>query len=455
MDDPGSLALKLAAVIGLVALNGFFVATEFSLVSVRRSRMESLVAAGNRRARTVLDALKNLDAYIAATQLGITISSIGLGWIGEPALAAILDPMLERVLPDGVAFVSAHAISFAIAFTIITTLHVVLGELAPKSVALQYAEATSMVVAAPTRAFMLVFRPVIAVMNGMGLGLLRLIGVPQADVHDQIYTEEELRLIIAASGEKGELVQFEEEVIHRAFVFHDQTVGEVMTPRTELIMLPSTASIDDLRRLVVEHPHHRFPVFEQNQDRIVGILQVRDLLPVLLGTDARQRLPLIELVRPVLAVPESSALDETLEQMNQAGTRAAIVIDEYGGTAGMVTMTDILRRLIETLPDDSHETTAWETRGEDGWVRISGLRSLQDVGERFGLEFDQQVDVNSIGGYIFALIGRRPAVGDIVQVDGYEARVERLDGLRIAEVSFRERESAEALQTEEHPGHDT
>lgn len=438
-----SISLKLLAVIGLVAANGFFVATEFSLVSVRRSRIETMVAEGNARARSVLDAVKNLDGYIAATQLGITISSIGLGWIGEPALAALLDPLFESVLPSSWAFISAHTVAFIIAFTIITFLHVVFGELMPKSVALQYPETTSMLVARPTSVFLKVLKPAIVAMNGTGQFILHLVGIRSADPHAQVYTEEELRLIVAASTEGGELVDAEEEIIRRAFTFHDLHAGDIMVPRTELATIPLHASLDEIRQIVTTHKFGRYPVWERNLDDIVGVLYVKELLPVLFTEGSNGRFAIRPLLRPVLAMPMSKPIDELLEELKRQRTHVAVIVDEYGGTAGMVTLGDITKRVIGSVPDEFEALGLDITPEADGTTLVNGLVLLGDVNEYFGLDLEAG-EVNTIGGYVFADLGHRPEVGECVAIGPYELRVEGLDGLRIAEVRFIPREDAAA-----------
>lgn len=441
-DDNLILALKLLSVFGLVALNGFFVATEFALVSVRKSRMETLAAEGNRRALPVLAAVKDLDGYIAATQLGITISSIGLGWIGEPALAVLLDPFLESVLPEWAAVVSTHTISFIIAFTIITFLHVIFGELAPKSVALQYPETTSMLVTRPTTIFLRIFRPAIIFMNGTGQAFLRLVGIRGADVHSQIYSEEELRLLIEASSEGGEITDSEEAIIRRAFTFHDQTAEDIMVPRTELVTIPHTATLSELRELVAAHPYSRYPIWTEDLDQITHILHVRDLMPVLLGTQSDPDINIMDLARPVHAVPESVRIDELLDYLRRERTRLAIVIDEHGGTEGMVTLGDIMERIIGEVPDEWDHLAGDFTIDADGSTLVDGLSLLSDVNEYFGLEIEVDEFSSTIGGFVFSELGRRPDVGDIVPVGPYEIQVEELDGLRIAEVRFVPTESA-------------
>lgn len=425
---------KLVAVIGLVAANGFFVATEFSLVSVRKSRMESLVAAGNQRASSVLAALRDLDGYIAATQLGITIASIGLGWIGEPALATLLDPIFEEILPEPIAFVSAHGVAFAVAFTLITFLHVVFGELAPKSVALQYPDQTSLAVAAPVRFFLVAFRPAIVTMNGFARWLLRSIGLQEVDPHQQVYSAEELEIIVTASTAGGAIEGSEEAIIRRALIFGDQTAEDVMVPRTEVVTLRSDATLDDLRDVISAHPYSRFPVEGQSVDEIIGILHVRDVLPILIGTQSARRLDLREIIRPSYVVPSTLPIDDLLAELKSEEAHVAIAIDEYGGMAGIVTLEDIIERLIGEMPDEYGQPAMSPQAQDDGSLLLSGLIPLVDVNEYLDLRLTPTDTAKTLGGYMFAEIGREPKVGDTITTDRYVLEITELDGLRISEV---------------------
>lgn len=433
------IGIRLLAVLGLVMMNGFFVATEFSLVSVRRSRIEALVEEGHQRARPVLSAIRDLDAYIAATQLGITIASIGLGWVGEPALARLLDPFFESILPENLAYLSAHTAAFIIAFATITFLHVVFGELAPKSLALQYPENIAMAVATPTRVFLNIFRPIIYSMNWVGQAFLRLIGVQPAVGHSLIYTEEELRMIVTASKQGGELYETEEEIIRRAFVFHDYAADDIMVPRTELVAIPVDAAPGSILATITSHKFGRYPVYERDMDDIVGVLYVKDLVPRIAGRPVTSTLDVRSVMRPVLTVPSSIPIDNLLDEMKLRRTHVAIVVDEYGGTAGMVTLDDIMERVVGEVPDEFDRPGQDIIQERDGSVRVNGLTLVTDVEEYFELELDVE-DTNTIGGYVFSALGHRPELHDEVDVGTHLIRVEQLDGLRIAEVRFTPKE---------------
>lgn len=278
-NDPVGIAVRLIAVLLLVLANGFFVATEFALVSVRRTRIEQLSAEGSRAARTVRRALNHLDQYIAATQLGITMASLALGWIGEPALAALIEPPLAVVLPHDLALISSHTIGTVIAFILITALHIVLGELAPKSIALQRPEPTALAVGGPITLFNTVFRPAVSLLNGTGNLVIRLFGLkPEAGGHGTIYSEEELKLVVHASAQGGALLPQEERLINRVFQFADRQAHEVMVPRTAVVGIAETATLDDLLEAVRAEHHSRFPVYRGDLDHIIGVLHTKDIL---------------------------------------------------------------------------------------------------------------------------------------------------------------------------------
>jgi CBS domain containing-hemolysin-like protein len=445
------ILIKLLVVLALVITNGFFVATEFALVSVRRSRIESLVDEGVARARPVLSALHDLDGFVAATQLGITIASIGLGWVGEPAIAAFLDPALEAILPPSWADASAHTISFIIAFSLITFFHVVFGELAPKSLALQYPERTAFMVAPPVRIFLTTFRPIIFTMNWVGQSFLHLVGVQPAVGHSLIYTEEELRLIVAASTESGELFETEEEIIRRAFVFHDFTADDIMVPRTELIAAPAGATLDYVTELIRAHKFGQYPVFGRDLDDILGVFYVKDLVDFVLGGETeRSAFDLRRVLRPVLTVPESLPIDSLLDEMKLHRTHLAIAVDEYGGTAGMVTLDDIMERVVGEVPDEFDLPGQDIIDEPDGSARVNGLTHLSDIREHFGLDLEAD-ESTTIGGFVFSALGQRPELGDDVVVGPYVIEVTALDGLRIAEVRFRKR-TADEVTAESRQG---
>src|SRR6478752_8163930 len=271
--DFADVAWRLAGVMALVLANGFFVAAEFSIVAVRKTRIDQLVAENHRGARAVRRAVTNPDSYIAATQLGITMASLGLGWIGEPAVAALIQPLL-RFLPATLADATAHSVAVAFAFAVVTALHIVLGELAPKTIALERAEATALLVVKPTELFMRVFAPFIRLLNGAGQAVVRALGLQSRGGHAMVHSEEELKMLVTASQEAGVLEEGEEQMLHRVFGFADLTAGQIMTPRTELVAVPAGATREEIIARIAQSRHTRLPVYRDDLDDVVGILHI-------------------------------------------------------------------------------------------------------------------------------------------------------------------------------------
>src|SRR5215211_22011 len=354
-ESPISTALALAAVVALVLANGFFVATEFSFVAVRRTRIQQLAADGDARARTVLGRLDHLDAYIAATQLGITLASLALGWIGEPALAHLIEPALEHLpgLSEARREAVSRTVGFALAFAIITVLHIVFGELAPKSLALQRPEATSLWTAGPIHLFFVAFRPVIFALNAVGNAVVRALGIEPAQGHERVQSAEELMLAVDASREAGLVDPAAHDVVDRAFAFADLGVGQVMVPRTELTAVPVAASLPEVLRVAAASGFTRLPAYAGSIDRVVGVLDVRRLLPLL--ADLAEAAPatgfaIDDHLRAPRVIPASMPAADVFALLRDAGAQTAIVLDEYGGTAGMVSLEDLVRALLGTGP---------------------------------------------------------------------------------------------------------
>jgi CBS domain containing-hemolysin-like protein len=443
MDSPIlDVGIRLLAVLALVLANGFFVAAEFSIISVRKTRIDQLLAEGSRMARPVRRALDNPDQFIAATQLGITMASLGLGWIGEPALASMLDPLL-RGLSLPIAVATSHTIAVAIAFTTITALHIVLGELAPKTVALQYPETTSLIVAKPTEVFLRVFKPFIRVLNGMGWAVVRMLGMKAASGHGLVHSEEELKMLVTASQQAGVLEEDEEQMLHRVFHFAEFTAAEMMVPRTEMAAVKADAPVAEVVDLVWRGRHTSLPVYRGELDDIIGILFVPDLVRALASpadaqghAGAGRAAPafnLASIAREALTVPETMKADELLRQMRRHRTHQAIVIDEYGGTAGLVTFERVMERIVGRLGGDFGTATIPIRQLPDGSSEVDGLALVTDVNEQFGLDIDEET-YTTLGGYMLGRLGRRPKVGDLVDIGERTLRVEAVDGLRVSRV---------------------
>ncbi len=425
-----SIAVRVGGVLALVFANGFFVAAEFSLVTVRKTRIDQLIAEGSRRARTVRRALSDPDSYIAATQLGITMASLGLGWIGEPALATLIEPTLF-FLPGTLSAVTAHTIAVAIAFGIITSLHIVLGELAPKTVALQYSEKTALLVAKPTELFMRALWPFISLLNGMGRAVVQACGMRAPSGHSLVHSQEELKMLVTASQEAGVLEETEEQMLHRVFDFADLTAGQVMVPRTELVAVPADANLDESIVAISRAPHTHIPVYRRDLDDLAGILHVKDLFRAI--TERPADFSLQTLVRDPLTVPVTMRADLLLAEMRRHHTHHAIVIDEHGGTAGLVTFQGLMERIVGETADGASDGMRRIVMLADGTVSLDGLTLVTDVNERFGLHIDDAV-YNTIGGYVLGRLGRQTRIGDTVETEGRIMTVESLDGLRVSRV---------------------
>lgn len=423
-----SVLWRLGAVVALVLANGFFVAAEFSIVTVRKTRIDQLIAEGHRGARAVRRAITDPDGYIAATQLGITMASLALGWIGEPALASLIQPGFA-FLPATVAETTAHTISVAIAFAIVTALHIVLGELAPKTIALERAEATALLVVKPTELFMKAFSPFIRALNGTGRAVVNLLGMHGAGKHAMVHSEAELKMLVTASQEAGVLEEGEERMLHRVFGFADLTAGQVMIPRTEVLAIPAEATRDEVVALISRYGHASLPVYQGDLDHVVGMLHVTDLLRAI-GTGAET--DVTSLAREVLTVPETLGADHLLGEMQRRGVREAVVIDEYGGTAGLVTFESLIGRIVGDLATGAGRAAKIALL-PDGAAAIDGLVLVSEVNERFGLHIDDTT-YTTVGGFVLGRLGRRPKEGDTIDVEGRRMRVDALDGIRVANV---------------------
>lgn len=437
-NQPGMLesplfldALRILAVIVLVLANGFFVAAEFSLVSVRRTRIYELVTQGNVAARWVARAIEDPDSVIAATQLGITLSSLGLGWLGEPAFAHLLEPLIN-LIPAAAQSTVSHSISAALAFTIITFLHVVVGELAPKSIALQDPETTSLAVARPTLWSETLFKPAIWVLNGTGNWLLRTVGVDPASGHELLHSVEELKMIVAASAEGGVVQNEEKEMLRAVFDFGETLVRQVMVPRTEVVAIPADAPLDEIMELAAEHPYTKMPVFHESLDNVVGVIHIKDVLRALQKERNGRRAA--DFMREAIFIPETGRVGSLLERFRNLRQHIAIVMDEYGGTAGVVTLEDLLEEIVGEVSDPFDSEPDIVPRS-DGSSLIDGLTLIEEINEHFDLVLDDP-NYDTIAGFVLGKLGRMARVGDAVTVDGAQLRVEAMDGHRIDRVAL-------------------
>jgi putative hemolysin len=428
----------LLAVFILVFINGFFVSAEFALVGSRRTRITQLARAGHAGARAADYAIGHLDSYIAATQLGITLASLGLGWIGEPAVAHVLEPLLDSVMPSGLAHALGPGVSVAIGFSLVTMLHIVLGELTPKAIALQRPEGTALIVSPPTTWFLKLFHPAIELLNAVGNAVVRLLGFEPTHGHDRVHSIEELLMLVHSSQEAGLLPPSEERLVRRVFDFGDIHINEVMQPRTEVEAIAVDTPLSELLEKVSSGHYSRYPVYKDTIDQVVGILHTRDLLtqiishPDLLADGAT--FDLSSLLRAPLFFPEMAPVDRVLEQMQRAKTHATIVVDEFGGMAGFATMEDILEELVGEVQDE-FDAEGLPISADAKGIVVDGLVSLDDVIDRFG-DPGGEPGSATIGGYVAERLDRIPTVGDKITFGDYDLYVEEMDEMRVARVRF-------------------
>lgn len=406
----------LLAVLVLVFVNACFVAAEYSLVTVRKTRVDQMVAERRPGARIVAEARERLDSYIAACQLGITMASLALGWVGEPALAAIIEPIT--------GWIGSHVVSVIISFAVITALEVTAGELAPKSAALQHPERTALLLTPALRLFLVVFRPVIMLLNAGGQLVARMIGAGGLVTESSHVSAEELRLVVQASAEAGAIDSGEQILLDRVLRFGDLNVANIMVPRTEVVAFSMDMTPGEVREIVRQHNYSRYPVYRKDIDDLIGVLHVRDLM-------LDDHAPTIaSLLHEPLVVPSHIELDRLITAMRQRRDHFAIAVDEFGGTDGIVTLENVLEAILGDVSDDDAPDQPAQ-RGPDGRIRIDGLDSVDVLDELLGTPADEG-PYNTVGGYVMERVGRIPEVGDSVEIGGYRLVVTEMDEMRIA-----------------------
>jgi CBS domain containing-hemolysin-like protein len=430
--------LKLFAALLLVALNGLFVAAEFAFVKLRATKVESMVQEGKVSAGLVKEATGNLDAYLAVCQLGITVSSLGLGALGEPAIAVLIDPLLAPFLPESIV----HAVAFAIGFGIITFLHVVFGELAPKSIAIAKTEGASQFVAPFMKFFYYIFLPGTWLFNGTANIFVRALGIPPASETEDTHSEDELRMIIGQSTRQGVLEEDEESMLKAVIELEETRAREIMVPRPNVLALPADMELKELISVAAEENYTRYPIYEDDSmERIIGMVHIKDVLRAVetegnLEADVTSR----DLMREVLTVPENRRIDEILEDFQEKELQMAIVIDEWGSFEGLFTIEDILEEIVGEIRDEFDEEEPAIRKLNDGSYSIDGRAPIQLANDALDSRFESE-DFDTIGGLVLGHLGRPPEVGDEILLDGYTLRVDEVDGPRVAQVVIREHES--------------
>ena len=431
--DTGSILLRLGAVLLLVLANAFFVAAEFALVASRRTRIEAMIRRGDAKAKLARRAVTALDRYISGTQLGITLASLGLGWIGEPAVAGTIRALFGG-LPAPFAGIATHGIAVTVAFLAITFLHIVLGELTPRALALLYPEVTVTWLAGPLIAFTVATNPFIWVLKTSANLVLRLFGVRAPTHLEQLHSPEELRMLVEQSHRAGKLDRDDARLLAGVFEFSEKNAREVMTPRTDMVALPADESLAEAADRVAAAGRSRYPVFRASLDDIVGIVHAKDVLAALRRSEPPASLE--GLLRPAHFVPGSREVEDVLADMKLRKAHMVIVLDEFGGTAGLVTMEDLLEEIVGQIEDEYDKPRRTSGPVAAGAITFPGDAALAEVNEKCGLQL-ASADYATIGGYLFGALGRLPKPGDTVKVKGGTFEIAAMDARRIAEARFR------------------
>ena len=419
--------LRLLGVLVLVLLNAFFVAAEFALVGSRRSRIDQLAEDGASGAKAVQDALKHLDRYISGTQLGITLASLALGWIGEPALATLVDSGLAILGIHARAGIAHTTAGVATAFLVITFLHIVLGELAPKSIALVAPERVSMILARPLMLFSRVMSPFITLLNSVANALLHLVGVhPAGGGHQHVHSADELRLLVMQARAQGTLNENDSAMLAGVFDFHEKKARDVMRPRTEMAAIPIDATEAEVWKILRTERYSRYPVMGESLDDIIGVFLAKDLWL------HQGPFKLEQFVRPPLLIPDSRPAERVLDDLRKTRAQMAVVLDEYGGTAGIITMEDLVEEVVGDIADE-YDAAAREALETDGVLELAGSLSLIDVRSDYKVMVPEG-DWTTLGGYVFNALGRVPRIGDRVTIPGCELEVVAMDGRRVAAI---------------------
>lgn len=458
MDDPASLTLlfffaetgnvpefpsflssifNFSIVVFLVLGNGFFVASEFALVAVRKSRIEALAAEGSKPAERLLDLLNNLNAYISATQLGITLFSLGLGYVAEPAVVKVIEPLLISLgNAAGIEFLSsptfAHTISFIIAFSFITFLHIVFGELAPKTAALELSERVSMIIAIPLQIFYKIFYPFIRVLDWTGTKTVRIFGLHPSGEHGSSYTEDEIRQLVNVSQESGHLNEEERRLINQVFEFSETTVKEAMIPRTEIAAISAALTLNEIVEAFQKNGYSRLPVYRNSMDDIAGFIHSKDLMPFLLKP---KTFKIEEVLQKPMYVVDTARLEDVLRQMQREKFHFGFVVDEHGGVEGIITLEDLLEEIVGDISDEHDEEVNEQIKDlKDGSYILDGSLAVRDLNKRCDMHLPISESYTTIAGFLMSEAGQILSEGETVPFNGHIFKIEKVDKRRILKV---------------------
>lgn len=409
------MALGILFTLFLVFLNGFFVAAEFAIVKVRASQLEIKAKTGHRAANLASHIVSHLDGYLAATQLGVTLASLGLGWVGEPVLSKMLIQMFE-LFGLNLTETTAHSISLPIAFSIMTVLHIVFGELAPKSVAIQKSEAVTLYIAFPLRAFYVVFKPFIWVLNGFSNIMLKMVGITPSHGED-VHSNDELKFLIQQGREAGSIEDTDYDIIKNAFDFSQRTAKQVMVHRVQILALDLNDFDNAKLEEIIQNRFSRIPCFEDNLDNLVGVVYLKDIL---LKMRRGQEVNIREIMRPMMAVPESKKIGKLLKDFQVKHEQIAAVINEFGGTSGIITMEDILEELVGEIQDETDDEAPFVEKIDSQTFNVLAYAFLDDINDLLPHEIHREGGVETLAGLLLLRFGMIPKVGDSITFDNYE-----------------------------------
>lgn len=425
------ISIALPAAIVLIFLNGFFVSAEFALVSVRRTRIQELVDDGSRRAALVKAGLDDINQYVSTAQVGITMCSLGIGFLGEPAVAALLREPLRTI---GITGNAVHIVAFIMAYSILTYAHVVVGEVAPKNMALQKAERIALA-SIPLITFLRrLFAPLVWLFNGSADVLLRILRIEPAPGMHMIHSEEELKMLVSQSSKGGVLEDSEQEMLYNVFDFADTDVAQVMVPRPDVVAFSADMPPAELLESVANQPFTRYPIYRGSMDNVIGILHIRDLFTTS-EQQGKDHLRIESLLRPAHVVPESKSLAGLLADFRRSKSHMALVVDEYGSLAGVVTLEDLIEEIVGEIDDEHDRPERPLEHISEGHIRVDGKFSVEELNDRFGFDLPSD-DYNTIGGVVFGLLGQAPHEGDVVRIDSLRMEVVETDGPRIVHVDL-------------------
>ena len=446
MDVPNIL-INIFVIAFLLFVNGFFVAAEFSLVKVRKTRLEQLCNDGNQKANTALKLVNDVNKMLAAAQLGVTIASIALGWVAEATMVQLVTPFIKYI-PHGQ--ISVHAVAVPVSFLLVTYFHVLLGEQLPKCLALKHTENLALIIASPMNVFIKLFKPFVWILQISGDWLLKVLHADTADA-SLVHSTEELDMLVDVSYNEGVLNETEAEMLHNMFKFSDLMAKQVMIPRTDMICVPEDVSYDEINKLALESGYTRYPVYEkENIDKIIGFLHVKDLYAIAM---TKEEYSVPALLRPILLVPETMTLDNLMLEFKKTHIQMAVVVDEYGGTAGLITLEDVLEEIIGEVQDefDEEEEEINIRQTTENTYLANAMMRIDELAEFFGLNADifQEDDVETIGGLVIKLLGRIAEIGDSVSFKGLDFTVKEIDGARITQLEIVKKDVEETPVSEE------